>query len=93
MMKKVSIGIGLLCKILAVLTVLVFPLVSCNRKSSVKTMELTQPVLNISYDLGFDMETDCSNIVAETEYSSYQKDVERIRINIVNNNPGKAFYQ
>lgn len=92
MMKKTHANIKLLCNALIAPVILTSFLVSCNRKPAIETMELTQPECDISYDFGFDMETDYSNITAETEYPSYQKNVERIQINIVNQNPGKAFY-
>lgn len=37
-------------------------------------------------------ETDYSNITATTEYDTYDPNVERIRIKVTDNNPGKGFH-
>ena len=45
---------------------------------------------NEEFDCG--IETDCTNIVAVTEFEQYSTDVERINCTVTNNNIGNGFY-
>lgn len=76
----------LICLISVVLT-------GCNHQ---KELELDKPIfpkeINIHEVLNIELENDYSNIVAIPEKEIFKKDVEEIKVKIINNNAGKGFY-
>lgn len=76
----------LICLISIILT-------GCNHQ---KELELNKPIfpkeINIHEVLNIELENDYRNIVAIPEKEIFNKDVEKIKVKILNNNVGKGFY-